>query len=61
MELSVVVELDPEGTAEAPAAGVTVFAAVTGQTVVYSEITSVVTWPSFAGQFVTVAAQEVTV
>ena len=33
--------------------------AVTGQTVVYRDIISVVTWP--AGQFVTVGAQDVTV
>lgn len=36
-------------------------ASATGQTVVYKLITSVVTWPSFAGQFVTVGAQEVIV
>jgi hypothetical protein len=35
--------------------------AVTGQMVVYSEMMSVVTWPTLAGQSVTVAAQEVTV
>lgn len=33
----------------------------TGQTVVESTIVSVVTCPIFAGQFVTVGAQEVTV
>jgi hypothetical protein len=36
-------------------------ASVTGHTVVYNEIISVVTWPSFAGQFVTVGAQDVIV
>ena len=35
--------------------------AVTGQIVVYNLIVSVVTWPTFAGQFVTVAAQLVIV
>jgi hypothetical protein len=52
----------------AGAAGVYVASAVgedvasaTGQTVVYKLITSVVTWPSLAGQLVTVGAQEVIV
>ena len=35
--------------------------AVTGQTVVYREMISVVTEPFLAGQFVTVGAQEVIV
>jgi hypothetical protein len=38
-----------------------VVASVTGQTVVYKLMISVVTWPSFAGQLVTVGAQEVMV
>jgi hypothetical protein len=42
-------------------AGADVSVSVTGQTVVYSEIISVVTEPSLAGQFVTVAAQLVMV
>ena len=35
--------------------------AATGQTVVYRDMTSVVTLPSFAGQLVTVGAHEVIV
>jgi hypothetical protein len=38
-----------------------VVASVTGQTVVYKLMTSVVTWPIRAGQFVTVGAQDVIV
>ena len=38
-----------------------VLIAAMGQTVVYSATVSVVTWPSLAGQLVTVGAQEVTV
>ena len=38
-----------------------VWVAVTGQTVVYSSMTSVVTWPILPGQLVTVGAQEVIV
>jgi len=41
--------------------GVDVSVSVTGQTVVYREMISVVTEPSLAGQFVTVAAQLVMV
>lgn len=35
--------------------------AVTGHTVVYSAMVSVVTWPNLAGQFVTSGAQDVMV
>lgn len=38
-----------------------VVASATGQTVVYKLMTSVVTWPSLAGQLVTVGAQDVIV
>lgn len=45
----------PPGTAGA------LVASVTRQTVVYKLLISVVTWPSFAGQLVTVGAQDVIV
>jgi hypothetical protein len=50
-----------EGTGEEATPPAAEVASVTGHTVVYNEMISVVTWPSFAGQFVTVGAQDVIV
>jgi hypothetical protein len=51
----------PPGRLVCDGAAGCVSAAVTGQMVVYKEMTSVVTLPILAGQSVTVAAHEVTV
>ena len=69
--LLIVVVSWPELDAETPADGDcsnappgmlgVVVASATGQTVVYKLMTSVVTWPSLAGQLVTVGAQDVIV
>jgi hypothetical protein len=59
--LTAMVPLDAAEVVGYGALELPVSVAVTGQMVVYSEMMSVVTFPTLAGQSVTVAAQEVTV